>query len=170
MSDAQLPVELQRYVGRVSGFVEGADEVNKAMIRIWCEMVEDANPLYTDEEYARSSEYGGIISPPTMIMTWSMPAYWPSKELPPDALVDQMDLPLGDYPLKLSVDETDEYFLPLRPGDRVHYRTRLDSISPLKKTRVGSGYFITTTTFYYNQREDLVATHEHVIFRYRIDA
>ncbi len=169
MSEGQIPAEVQECIGRVSGFVEGADEVNQAMIRIWCEMVEDSNPLYTDPDYARDTEYGGIISPPTMIMTWSMPAYWPAADLPADALVDQMDLPLGDYPLKLSVDETDEYLLPLRPGDRVHYRTRLDGVSPLKKTRVRSGYFITTTTFYYNQREELVATHEHVIFRYRTD-
>jgi acyl dehydratase len=167
MSNAELPAELQKYIGRISRFVEGADEVNKAMIRIWCEMVEDANPLYTDEEYARESEHGGIISPPSMIMTWAMPQYWPAADLPPDALLDQMDLPLGGFPMKLSLDFTEEYFLPLRLGDKVHYKTRLDSISPLKKTRVGSGHFITTTTYYYNQRGELVTTHKHVLFRYR---
>jgi len=151
----------------MSGSVEAADEVNKAMIRIWCEMLEDANPLYTDEAYARSSEYGGIISPPTMVLTWAMPAYWPAPHLPPDALIDQMDLPLGELPLNLSVESTDEYILPLRPGDKLHYRTRLDNVTPLKKTRLGTGHFITTTTFYHNQREELVATHLHVLFRYR---
>ncbi|MGB2856170.1 MAG: hypothetical protein WBC61_05945 [Dehalococcoidia bacterium] len=41
MTTEELSPELQKYVGRVSGFVEGPDEVNKAMIRHWCETVED---------------------------------------------------------------------------------------------------------------------------------
>ena len=169
MTASELPPELQKYIGRLSGFVEGADEVNKPMIRIWCEMVEDSNPVYTDEEYAAKSEYGGIISPPAMLITWGTVPYWPAKEIPPDALVDQQDLPLGNFPLDLSVSSTQEYLLPLRPGDRLHYNTRLDNISPLKKTRLGLGYFITTTTYYYNQRNELVATNNHVLLRYRTE-
>ncbi len=161
-----LSPEIRKYIGRVSVPVEAADEVNKAMIRIWCEMLEDANPLYTNETYARSSEYRGIISPPTMLLTWAMPAYWPAPHLPPEALIDQMDLPLEDLSLNLSVEATDEYLLPLRPGDKLSYRTRLDNVTPLKQTRLGSGRFITTTTFYHNQREEVVATHLHVLFRY----
>ena len=39
MTTGELSPELQAYVGRVSGFVEGPDEVNKAMIRHWCEIL-----------------------------------------------------------------------------------------------------------------------------------
>jgi len=167
MVTGELSPELRKYIGRVSsGFVEAVDEVNKPMIRIWCEMVEDSNPLYTDEEYARKSEYGGIISPPAMLMTWGLLPEWPVSEIPSHVL---MDLPLEDFPINLSVGCTEEYFLPIHPGDRLHYNTKLDDISSLKRTRLGVGHFITYTYYYYNQHNELVATNRHVLFRYRAE-
>ncbi|MEE8470952.1 MAG: MaoC family dehydratase N-terminal domain-containing protein [Dehalococcoidia bacterium] len=169
MISGELPPELQEYVGRVSSFVEGPDEVNKAMIRHWCEMVEDANPLYTDEEYARNSEYGGIISPPPMLTTWVYPRWWPPVEMPPDVGPAQLDLPLGDFPIPAVIGLTEEYLLPVRPGDRIRYNTRLESISPLKRTRLGVGHFITTVNCYYNQRDELVGTTQYVLLMYRLE-
>jgi acyl dehydratase len=167
MVTGELSPELRKYIGRVSsGFVEAVDEVNKPMIRIWCEMVEDSNPLYTDEEYARKSEYGDIISPPAMLMTWGLLPEWPVSEIPSHVL---MDLPLEDFPINLSVGCTEEYFLPIHPGDRLHYNTKLDDISSLKRTRLGVGHFITYTYYYYNQHNELVATNRHVLFRYRAE-
>ena len=163
----ELPPELQKYVGRVSGFVEGPDEVNEAMIRHWCEMVEDTNPLYMDEDYAGNSEYGGIISPPTMLSTWVYPRWWPPVEMSPDVGPAQLDLPLGDVPIPAVISWTEEYFLPVALGDRIRYQTRLDSISPLKRTRLGAGHFITTTNYYYNQQDELVGTTRYVLYRYR---
>jgi len=163
-----LPLKLQKYIGRVSEFVEGPDEVNKAMIRHWCEMVEDANPLYTDEKYAESSEYGGIVSPPAMQSTWVYPRWWPPATMPPDVGPAQLDLPLEDAPIPAVISLTEEYFLPIRPGDRIRYSTTLDSISTLKKTRLGAGHFITTTNRYFNQRNELVGTSQYVLFRYRL--
>jgi len=168
LPEGELPLELRNYIGRVSGFVEGPDEVNKEMIRHWCEMVEDTNPMYTDEKYARDSEYGGIISPPAMQSTWIYPRWWPPVEMPLDIGPAQLDLPLEDVPIPAVISLTEEYFLPMRPGDKIHYKTKLDNISPLKKTRVGAGHFITTTNYYYNQRDELVGTSRYVLFRYRI--
>jgi acyl dehydratase len=164
-----IPPELQKYIGRVSSFVEGPDEINRAMIRHWCEMVEDANPLYTDEEYAKNSEYRGIISPPPMLTAWVYPRWWPHVEMPADIGPAQLDLPLGDFPIPAVISLTEEYFVPVRPGDRIRYRTKLEGISPLKKTRLGSGHFITTTNYYYNQRDELVGTTTYVLYRYRLE-
>lgn len=169
MTTDALSPELQACVGRVSGFVEGPDEVSTAMIRHWCEMVEDTNPLYTDEDYAAESEYGGIISPPTMLSTWVYPRWWPPAEMSPDVGPAQLDLPLGDVPIPAVISWTDEYFLPVKPGDRIRYNTRLDDVSPLKKTKLGPGHFITTTNSYYNQRDELVGTTRYVLFRYRLE-
>jgi acyl dehydratase len=165
---SELSPELHKYIGRVSGFFEGPDEVNKAMIRHWCEMVEDANPLYTDEEYAKTSEYESIISPPAMQTTWVYPRWWPPVEMSPDIGPAQLDLPLGDFPIPAVISITEEYFVPMRPGDRIRYKTSLDDISPLKKTRLGVGHFITTTNYYYNQHDELIGTGKCVLFRFRI--
>lgn len=169
MTTSELSPELQKYVGRVSHFFEGPDAVNKAMIRHWCEMVEDANPLYTDEEFAINTEYKGIVSPPTMLSTWVYPRWWPPTDIPLDIGPAQLDLPLGDVPIPAVISWTEDYLLPVYPGDRIRYNTKLDNISPLKKTRLGVGHFITTTNYYYNQRDELVGTTQYVLFRYRIE-
>ena len=101
-----------------------------------------------------------------MLMTWGLPPEWPAKEIPSHVL---MDLPLEDFPINLSVGCTEEYFLPIHPGDRLHYNTKLDDISPPKRTRLGVGHFITYTYYYYNQHNELVATNQHVLFRYRTE-
>ena len=76
--------ELQGMVGQESELRRCKDDVNKAMIRHWCEAMEDGNPLYTDEAYAKQSKYGGIIAPPQMVQAFSTPALWPKGEGKPD--------------------------------------------------------------------------------------
>ena len=160
--------ELEAMVGQESDPQICKDDVNKAMIRHWCEMVEDANPLYTDEAHAAAGEYGRVTSPPTMLSTWVYPQWWPPVAMPSDVGPAQLDLPLGDVPIPGLISWTDEYLQPVRPGDRIRYNTRLDDVSPIKKTRLGFGHFITTTNHYYNQRDELVGTTRYVLFRYRL--
>ena len=76
--------EVQAMVGQESERKPGNDEVNRAMIRHWCEAMEDGNPLYTDPEYAKNSKYGGIIAPPQMVQAYCVPPLWPRQEEGPD--------------------------------------------------------------------------------------
>jgi len=50
-------------------------EASKDGIRHFVHGMGDANPLYTDEEYARKTKYGGIIAPPCYLYTiqWGVP-------------------------------------------------------------------------------------------------
>lgn len=41
-------------------------KLTKEMIQKFAEAIEDHNPLYFDEEYARKSPFGGLIAPPTI--------------------------------------------------------------------------------------------------------
>ena len=137
-------------IGRESAPIYAPDEVCKPMIRHWVEAVEDTNPLYTDEEYARSSKYGGIIAPPQMMMVWCMPRMWPWPEFPWVPMAE-LELP-GDYDTYVATDMSFEFYLPVRPGDILSYTMKLDNVSGEKKTRIGKGHFITTTQIYRNQR------------------
>ena len=49
------------------------DPVNQPMIRHWAAAFEDTNPVYTDPEFAAESRFGGIVAPPVMLQTWTMP-------------------------------------------------------------------------------------------------
>ena len=50
------------------------DPVNQPMIRHWAYALDDMNPVYLDPEFAAKSRFGGIVSPPVMLQTWTMPA------------------------------------------------------------------------------------------------
>ena len=50
------------------------DPVNQPMIRHWAHALDDMNPVYLDPEFAATSRFGGIVSPPVMLQTWTMPS------------------------------------------------------------------------------------------------
>jgi acyl dehydratase len=152
-------------IGRESAPIYAPDEVCRPMIRHWVEAVEDTNPLYTDEEYARSSKYGGIIAPPQMMMVWCMPRMWPWPEFPWVPMAE-LELP-GDYDTYVATDMSFEFYLPVRPGDILSYTMKLDGVSEEKKTRIGKGHFITTTQIYRNQRGEVVGKEIRTVLKYK---
>ncbi len=111
--------KLKAMVGEEAGPFEATDEVNRAMIRHWCEAMEDGNPLYSDEEYAKKSKYGGIIAPPQMAQVFCMAPLWPKKELTdPQAKAVRMMDEAGYFGV-VATTTSQEYFRPLRLGDRL---------------------------------------------------
>jgi acyl dehydratase len=159
MATTELPPAVKSLIGVESDLVEGPDEVCKPMIRHWCEMVEDANPLYTDDEYAKDSEFGEVISPPVMARTWTMPPWWspqPYQEDQSNPLVRVIQVLESTSQIQLEIEE--EYFLPIRLGDRLSCTTTVTNVTPLKRTRLGVGHFVTYLLRYRNQRGEVVST------------
>jgi acyl dehydratase len=46
------------------------NEVEKGAIKKFADAIGDSNPIYRDEEYAKSTRYGRIIAPPTFSRTF----------------------------------------------------------------------------------------------------
>lgn len=159
--------KLQAMVGEEAGPFEALNEVNKAMIRHWCEAMEDSNPLYTDEEYARKSRYGGVIAPPQMVQAYCMPPLWPKKETSdPQAKAVQMMDEAG-YKGVVATTTSQEYFCPMRPGDRLSYKIKLVSVSLEKTTRLGVGHFITSEYTYTNQNGEVVCIQPFTVLKFK---
>ncbi len=137
--------------------------INIAMARHWCEMVEDANPIYFDEEVAEKSWLEGTFAPPTMLFTWNMAPVWPESKRE-SAL---SALQLEGCTATLAVNAVQEYEMPLRYGDTLTFTSKIDAISDEKTTRLGTGHFITTKDTYRNQNGEIVGTHSFTLFRYR---
>ena len=144
-------------------------EVNEYLIRHWCETLEDGNPLYLDDEYAKSRGFGGVIAPPGSIMTtfamefrwpWPPAGRTPAKHIHYD-VKEALNLPVGI----ISAIEM-ENCKPLEIGDRVSVSQRLVSVSPWKKTRLGEGHFWTMDRLYRNQAGELVARERMSAFGY----
>ena len=135
-------------------------DVNEYLIRHWCETLEDGNPLYLDEAYAKSQGFRSVIAPPGSFMTaFSMQFRWPwppgGREPAPHIHYDikrALGLPVG---IISAVEVT--FGEPLQVGDRLSVSQCLVSVSAWKKTRLGEGRFWTMDRIYRNQRKELVA-------------
>ncbi|RSS86194.1 hypothetical protein EF903_19435 [Streptomyces sp. WAC05292] len=113
----------------------GKDPVNAVMIRHWCEAMGDTNPAYTGPD---------AVAPPTMLQAWTMGGL--SGHGGRSEAYDEL-LALLDAAGCTSVVATDceqEYLRPLRPGDTVTFDAVIESVSPRKTTRLGTGHFVTT--------------------------
>jgi hypothetical protein len=144
-------------------------EACEHLIRHWCETLEDGNPLYLDEEYAKSRGFRGLVAQPGMIVsTLTVPFRWPwpPKDHRPDAnihfaLKEALGLPVGilrDYEV--------EYFNHIQQGDRLSTSSFLASISPWRTTKLGEGHFWTMRTNYRNQNGEMIASANVTLFGY----
>jgi acyl dehydratase len=160
--------DLQAIVGEEDGPFEANDEVNKAMIRHWCEAMEDGNPLYTDEAYAKASEYGEISPPPQMVQAYCIPTLWPKQDRPPHVLArSNMMADKAGYFGVVATSTSQEYFTPMRLGDRLSFKIKLASVSPEKTTRMGTGFFITAEYAYTNQQGELICRQPFTVFKFK---
>ena len=71
---AEFLAKLKAFEGQEIDALVAPDPVNQPMIRHWAAALEDHNPVYTDPAFAAASRFGGIVAPPLMLQTWTMPA------------------------------------------------------------------------------------------------
>ncbi|WNE97590.1 OB-fold domain-containing protein [Streptomyces luomodiensis] len=154
----ELYGRLKAYEGRTaSSGGRGRDPVNEPMIRHWCEAMGDTNPAYPG------------IAPPTMLQAWTMAglAGRPAGSARSNAYLEL--LALLDRAGCTSVVATDceqEYLRPLRPGDQITFDAVIESVSPRKTTKLGSGHFVTTRMNVRTGDGGLVGTHRFRILKY----
>ncbi|GAB7102892.1 bifunctional MaoC family dehydratase N-terminal/OB-fold nucleic acid binding domain-containing protein [Streptomyces phaeofaciens JCM 4814] len=155
--DDDLHARLKGYEGRPSTVAgAGRDPVNAPMIRHWCEVLGDTNPAYTGP---------GATAPPTMLQAWIMAGLSPhtGRARPYEELLALLD-EAGCTSI-VATDCEQEYLRPLRPGDEVTYDSVIESVSPRKTTKLGTGYFVTTRTDV-RVGPDLVGTHRFRVLKY----
>jgi len=143
--------------------------VDEYLIRHWCETLEDGNPLYLDEEYARSRGFPSITAPPGSVMTTFAMHFrwpWPPSEREPVRHIHYYIKELLDLPVGIITAIEVENHKPLVVGDRVSISQRLVSITPWKKTRLGEGHFWTMDRLYRNQHGDLILRERMTAFGY----
>ncbi|MBV1881981.1 MAG: MaoC family dehydratase N-terminal domain-containing protein [Pseudomonadales bacterium] len=150
-------------IGEKSTRIVAEFTVNWEMIKVYCSMLEDGNESHWDEEYAKK-QWGGIIAPPGMLLTWPMPMQWhPTKEQIHYFIATTIPLP-GSTLINVSTDS--EFYKHLYLGDRVSVEDTLLAISEKKTTRLGTGHFLTTRAEFFNQKDELVAVLNNNLFRY----
>lgn len=162
----------ERWVGRETKPVAGPHPVNRVMIQHWCEVFGDDNAVYTDAEAAAASSHGELVAPPTMLQTWMMPGYaWSPADDDEDSNSFKLleDLEEAGYPAIVAVNSEQEYHRYLKEGDHLSRVSSIEAISDEKKTALGTGFFITEYSRFFDQKQELVAEMRFRVFKYRAD-
>ena len=164
------------------------DEVTETAIRRFCEVAEDGNPVYWDEDFAKTSRFGRVIAPPQSLFSMTFAAWWTPDYLeektkndaaalnPPDAVAQAgggVHAVCDDYGYTVNTvaGQEVEYLAPFGPGDgRLKMRSMTTDVSEEKTVRVGKGVFITSITEYRTEVGDrLVGRSTMVLLRYKAD-
>jgi uncharacterized protein len=149
------------------------DPVNQPMIRHWAHALDDMNPVYLDPEFAAASRFGGIVSPPVMLQTWTMPS--PKLEgigerggapveikTNPTAFLDE-----AGFTSTVATNSEFEIERYPRLGDVISATSVYQDVSEEKKTALGTGYFLTWVITYTDQHGEVLGRQRFRVLRFR---
>src|SRR6478672_6021123 len=143
------------------------------MIRHWGHAMAAMNPVCLDAGFAERSSFGGIVSPPVMLQTWTMPA--PKIE----GIAERGGVPIemGRNPAAFIeeagftgiVATNSEFEIERYPrlGDVISVTQVFEDISDEKKTSLGTGYFITWLSTYTDQNGEVLGRQRFRVFRFK---
>jgi hypothetical protein len=167
-------------VGKPMGSRNGSvapDPVNQPMIRHWTAAFEDHNPVYTHSEFAAGTRFGGIVAPPLMLQTWTMATPKitgiAQRGGSPVELEDSSPMSIFDeagFVGTLASNSEFEIERYLHLGEMISASTVIESISDMKRTRLGPGYFVTWVTTYVDEDGGIVARQRFRILKFRPEA
>lgn len=151
--------DVDRWVGKPIVFAEMWDPCNATDIRRWVQAMDYANPLHWDEEFARSSSFGGIVAPQSFTVA--------------------MDYGHGCHPscvgkipgshLIFAGEEWWFYGTPVRPGDKLIQERSFAGYKVTETAFAGPTMFANGDTVHRNQHGALVAKERATSIRYLIE-
>ena len=176
MGDETLEEQLQALVGHpvgTRGPSVAPDPVNQPMIRHWAAAFGDDNPVYVDPAAAARTRFGGIVAPPLMLQTWTMPtpvlegiAERGGSPVPVDGETALAVLDRAGYVGTLATNSEFEIVRYLHLGEVVSASTVFESISEEKQTRMGRGRFVTWVTTYTVDPDEVVGRQTFRILKF----
>lgn len=192
MPNDDMPDFAQAYLGQVrEGNWEPRDPLLASDVHLWCEALEDWNPLYWDADFAATSPVGGLVSPPIGLFFGAGSGlvvglgYRKPGAAVPEPIVQGLHgmelmsalrqelirggvpFPPPDCPETVVTNAVYNFYRPLRVGDTLRTEQRLATCSQLRKTRLGEGYFTSGENLLFNQHDELVRTTTLNLFCYR---
>jgi hypothetical protein len=174
--DGSALAAMRALIGQPMGAPSVApDPVNQPMIRHWAAALEDHNPVYTEAAFAAASRFGGIVSPPLMLQTWTMPTAKitgiAERGGAPTEGIHNPLTPLDEagFIATLATNSEFEIVRYLRLGEVITSTMVLESISEKKQTRLGPGHFITWVTTFRDEQDAIVGRQTFRILKFKPD-
>ncbi|GFE74410.1 MaoC family dehydratase N-terminal domain-containing protein [Novosphingobium sp. TCA1] len=151
--------DVDKWVGKPVIFAEFWDPCNATDIRRWVQAMDYANPLHWDENFARSSRFGGIVAPQSFTVA--------------------MDYGHGCHPscvgripgshLIFAGEEWWFYGAPVRPGDKLTQERTFAGYRIAETGFAGPTMFADGDTIHRNQHGAIVAKERATSIRYLVD-
>ncbi len=116
-------------------------------------------PLYWDEDYAKTTRFGGVIAPQDF-----NPFAWPIDRPPPPKGLERATA-AGTGQRRMNGGQTDTFGVPMRPGDVIHESRALVNWEE-REGRLGLTIFSYTEIRWTNQNDELVKSRISVGIRY----
>jgi acyl dehydratase len=141
------------------------------MIRHLVEALGDENPIYVDADVARAVGHPDVVAPPTSLQVWIMGGLR-SHRADPETGEEPHGAPMSlldreGYIGVVATNCEQTYFRYLTLGDHLRVSSDLESISELKHTALGEGFFVTTRQTYRDQAGEVVGEMLFRILKYR---
>src|ERR1700758_202138 len=137
--------------------------VRAARIQMFAATVRDRNPSYWNAEFATRT-WGGLLAPPGLLMGWLTPPPWePTGQPPVSAIAIRVPLPGTTF---INAANEAEFPLPIVEGDLLTIVEEVVSVSPEKRTRLGTGHFVETLDTFTRQDGPVVARNRNTLFRF----
>lgn len=165
-----LTPEVRAMIGVAGDVVESWGTVDEEYLRRFTQAVMDPDPRYWDEEFAKSTQYGGIVTPPIMV-SYMTNRIRPDQEDPiTKAFIENPEsdgignverpgsLPAVPTNLVRVLNAGNELEIYQYPtiGDKISFQNRYSDIRE-RVGREGNPFLIITTeTSYRNQRDELL--------------
>jgi len=129
-------------------------QVTARDIKRFAQAIGDQNPLYYDEEYAKTTPYKTIVAPPLFCQAITFEDV-PLNELPTDLSPSELNV---DVPATRAVGGSSQYdfYQFIRTGDTITAISNVLSIEK-KQGKNGSLYLVSVETLFKNQFNERVA-------------
>ncbi|MBN2062746.1 MAG: MaoC family dehydratase N-terminal domain-containing protein [Deltaproteobacteria bacterium] len=131
--------------------------VDASELRRYALSLEDCNPLFYEEKYAKNTHWRGIIAPPTFVHTSGGGSALHVTNIPG---VDNW--PHGN----LFAGSEFDFYLPIRVGDTIRPVSKIFDVVEKQGNFVGPMVLITAETSFTNQRNELICKWRQSVMRY----
>ncbi|MQF69871.1 MaoC family dehydratase [SAR202 cluster bacterium AD-804-J14_MRT_500m] len=138
--------------------ITSPEEMGRAVFRLYSTAVQDFNPVYTDQAYARKSGLVDVMAPPTLVCeTFQIYEGDINCEGHPDGFMD-LNLPV---PLRAGNDY--EFFRPVMPSDVITAKIQVSNVWK-RAAKSGGLVFQEFEISYFNQNGDLLVRNVELMF------
>jgi len=161
-SESLITEELQGWIGRTTS-LRPLELLTVSDVRRYVDATGDANPLWLDDEFARSVGYQGRPLPPILVgwVPFSVKERETGVGVDPADLRRQLPLP-KNYTNVRNAGAEIEWLQPAYLGEQLAFQTRIVDIVA-RQGRAGLGIYVTGEDQVLNPKEETVLRRRHTI-------